>query len=206
MWQTMIVLTGLQLCQATSPDTAPSPQVQVERLVRQLDDDKASVRKGAEEALIQLGPNILDLLPSAEAPGSAERRERLARVRTALQKARAEQAVTASLVSVAGTVSARDALQSISGQSGNKLFGYEEVDKQVALQLDKVPFWVALDQILDAGGLALDPYAADERGLRLSPVPVLCRGTARVPVTRASSDSNRRSSPPFATCVHQNWA
>jgi hypothetical protein len=165
MWQTMIVLTGLQLCQAISPDTAPPPQVQVERLVRQLDDDKASLRKGAEEALIQLGPNILDLLPSAEAPGSAERRERLARVRTALQKARAEQAVTASLVSVAGTVSVRDALQSISGQSGNKLFGYEEVDKQVELKLEKVPFWVALDQILDAGGLALDPYAADERGL-----------------------------------------
>lgn len=165
MWHTLIIVVGLHFCQAASPDTAPSPQAQVERLVRQLDDDKAAQRKGAEEALIQMGPSILDLLPPVEAPGSAERRERLARVRTALQKARAEQAVTASLVSVAGPVAVRDALKKISEQSGNKLFGFEEVDKQIELQLDKVPFWVALDQILDAGGLGLDPYAADERGL-----------------------------------------
>lgn len=165
MWQTMMIVVGLQFCQAASPDTTPAPQVQVERLVRQLDDDRASQRKGAEEALIQLGPSILDLLPAAEAPGSAERRERLARVRTTLQKARAEQAVTASLVSVTGSVAVRDALKKISEQSGNKLFGFEEVDKQIELQLDKVPFWVALDQILDAGGLTLDPYSADERGL-----------------------------------------
>jgi hypothetical protein len=181
MWQTLIVLAGLQCGQPALPDGSPSRPAQVERLVRQLDDDKASVRRGAEEALIQMGPGILDLLPSGDGPGSAERRERLSRVRTTLQKAKAEQAVTARLVSCEGPLSVADALRTIGEQSGNRLFGYEECDKQVDLKLEKVPFWKALDQVLDVGELTLDPYAADERGLAVvaDPSPAV-RHNARV--------------------------
>ena len=70
------------------------------RLIRQLDDDRPDIRQAAEAALVQLGPDVLELLPAPDAVASAEVRERLARVRGRLQTEQSRRSVEARLVSL----------------------------------------------------------------------------------------------------------
>ena len=87
-------------------DDSPPPETaeQVARLVRQLDDDQWARRQSAEETLVQMGPDVLRLLPRNPSRLSPEAQERLARVRDQLQQAFARRAVEASRVTLRGTM------------------------------------------------------------------------------------------------------
>jgi hypothetical protein len=140
---------------------------QVARLIRQLDDDRPDSRQAAEAALVQLGPDVLELLPAPDAVASAEVRERLARVRGRLQTEQSRRSVEARLVSLDGDMTLAEALRAIQQQTGNALLGYDDVDQRVTIHWSQVPFWEALDQVLDEGHLTIDPFAGDHRGLMI---------------------------------------
>ena len=70
--------------------------------MRQLDSDQLAQRNAAEEALIQKGPAVIDLLPAATDRMSAEVRDRLARIRQKLQQAAVESSVKPSLITLNG--------------------------------------------------------------------------------------------------------
>src|SRR3954452_24117124 len=53
------------------------------QLVERLDSSKMEARQGAEEALVKLGPRILPFLPEVTKGTSAERKQRLVRIRAA---------------------------------------------------------------------------------------------------------------------------
>ena len=136
-------------------------------LIRQLDDDRMDTRQAAEAALIELGPDILELLPAADVPTTAEVRERLARVRGQLQTQQARRSLDASRVSLDGEMSLAEALRAIQQQTGNALVGYEDFDQRVTVHFQQTPFWEAVDQLLDQAQLRIDPFAGGGQGLKV---------------------------------------
>ena len=152
----------LMLCcccaQADTPQQSEMKQT-VARLVRQLDDDRLDRRQTAEEALIDLGPDALGLLPPTSSSMSAEVRDRLARVQNQLQRRFAERSVEATRVTLNGEMTLTEAFQAIRDQTGNDITTYEKFDDRVTANFDRVTFWEAFDQLLDQSRLTVDPFA-----------------------------------------------
>lgn len=134
---------------------------QVRSLVRQLSSDVAAEREAAEQQLIALGPKVLDLLPTIDNRTPAELRLRLQRVSETLQKAAAEAAGQASTVTLKGRMPLSKALEAIEAQTGNAIIDYrhnfqqQAPDPELELDLDTVPFWQALDRVLDQAKLTI---------------------------------------------------
>jgi len=165
------VLAGcLVLAQVAPADVDLAPTVS--KLVRQLDATEKARREDAEQQLLKLGSKVLTLLPDT-ASASAEVKLRLARVRTQLETQRGEEEVRPSQITLAGDeLPLAKVLAAIKEQTGNTLvdfreqFGQQADKKVLKLSFDKVPFWPALDQLLDQAGMAIYQYAG-EPGLSL---------------------------------------
>ena len=93
----------------------------VKKLVVQLDDDDQARRDAAEKTLIEMGPDLLDLLPPPGPKASIELKGRLARVRTAIEKAYIESFTKPSVITLQGKMKLSEAIATIEKQSGNTL-------------------------------------------------------------------------------------
>ena len=86
MMGSVILLAGILMggnARAAAPaDLAAS----VEKLVRDLDSPELATRQTAEEDLVKLGPQVLDVLPRDVGPGKAEVAQRPARTLTAQRR------------------------------------------------------------------------------------------------------------------------
>lgn len=182
MLTTIVLVSGLVLGQAeTKPAEKPAVEKpaaaapsaadaelakKVAALVKQLDSNQQAQREAAEKELVALGPDILQHLPALTPRTPAEVRNRLTRVRNALQKAEIEAATKPALVSLSGEMLFSEAVAQMTAQTGNKLVDYRErfnqegSDPKIKVELDKVPFWQALDTVLDAASLTI--YNFDE--------------------------------------------
>jgi hypothetical protein len=163
MWISTLMAAGFLLGQVAAAPPADVAR-QVASLIRQLDDDRAEVRQNAEAKLLELGPDILELLPAADAPMTPEVRQRLARVREQLQVEHARRSLEASHVTLDGDMPVAKALQALQDQTGNTLLNFEEFDQPVKVHCAQAPFWEALDQVLDQAHLRVDPFAGAGRG------------------------------------------
>jgi hypothetical protein len=124
------------------------------QLVERLGADKVEARDTATASLIKLGPKVLPLLPDAATVTSAERKERLGRIRAALAEKQAEVDTGASKVTVTGKgIRLSEALQQLQKQTGNAIsdlreqLGTEVTNPALDLDLRDKPFFEALDQI-----------------------------------------------------------
>jgi hypothetical protein len=169
---TLVLLSGLALAQATEkPANDEALAAKVRALVGKqgLGSDELAKREAAERDLIAIGPDVLPLLPTVTSRTPAEDKIRLTRVRNALAKAEIEAATRPSLVTLSGEMPVSEALAKISEQTGNKFVDYRErfnqegADPKIKVDLDRVPFWRALDTVLDAAGLTIYNYD-EERG------------------------------------------
>ncbi len=148
---------------AAQADLAPA----VERLVRQLDAREKSQRDGAEDQLLKLGTRALALLPAPD-NGTAEVKNRLGRVRVALEKQRAEEEIRASRITLSGqNMPLAEAIAAVQQQTGNKIvdfrqqFGQEPNDVFLKLDYDRAEFWPTLDQILDQASMTTYPFSGE---------------------------------------------
>jgi hypothetical protein len=173
-----LLLAGLPLAGQAAEDLGPK----VRRLVRQLNAPEAAQRDAAQEQIIAIGVPALDLLPAASDTLPAEEQHRLMQIRQSLQRNLAAAAAQASLVTLhARAMPLAEVFAAISQQTGNKLVdarqqrGQPNANSPVTLELDRVPFWQALDRVLDQAGLEVDPFAGDDtlqilaRGEKLRP-------------------------------------
>ncbi|MCR9120382.1 MAG: hypothetical protein NXI22_25890, partial [bacterium] len=151
---------GLLFAQAEDPDQAvdAAMQANLRQLVRQLDSSTVKDREEAEQALIKLGPSILDSLPEITARTPAEVKQRLDRVRKTLELQVAKTATESSLITLKGKMSIPAAFAEIAKQSGNTVVGAEGREGEVDLAFEKTPFWEALDKTLDQAGMTTNPY------------------------------------------------
>src|SRR5438093_2822942 len=90
---------------------------------------------------------------------------------TALVKTEIEAVMKPSMVSLTGEMVVSAAIAEIARQTGNKLVDYRErfnqegSDPKIAVALDKVPFWQALDTVLDAAKLTIYNYDEEKGAL-----------------------------------------
>lgn len=173
MLGSLVLMAGLLAAQAeakpaANDDLAP----QVRKLVRQLDSAQLKQRDAAEEELIKLGSGVLNLLPQNVDPGKAEVAQRLARIRLKLQRSQAESSIQPSLVTLHGKMPLSKALAALQEQTGNKIIDVRREavadvpDPEVSIDLEKAPFWQALDRVLSPTGLTVYPYG-DNRAVQV---------------------------------------
>jgi hypothetical protein len=124
------------------------------QLVDRLDAGSPEARETATTSLIKLGPKVLPLLPDAAAVKSAEKKDRLERVRTALRALEAEVNTSASRVTITGKgIRLSEALQQIQKQTGNAItdlreqLGTEVTNPALDLDLRDKTFFEALAEI-----------------------------------------------------------
>lgn len=156
------------LAQADAASASDELELEVRRLVKQLDDDSLENRQAAEKKLVELGPDAMKLLPPVTRHTSAEVKVRLDRVRKALETAAAQAAAEASTVTLKGEMPLSEALAAFEKQTGNKImdnraqFGQQRTDPDVTVDFDETPFWVALDQLLDQTKMTVYNFSGRE--------------------------------------------
>lgn len=175
MWVAGILALGLVVGQAegqpSKPDAAESNEqlaATVKRLVRQLDDETLAKRDAAEKELIALGVPALAHLPMITPRTPAEVKDRLGRVRRALESATAVSVTKAAEISLQGEMTLSAALEALEKQSGNSIvdfreeFGQETRDPRVTLDLNKSTFWEAFDTIADQAEITPYNFSAQQ--------------------------------------------
>jgi hypothetical protein len=160
----LLLAATLVLGQAAETTTPAVEKIdeQVKVLVRQLDHNEQAKREAADK----------ELLPPINNRTPAEVRNRLTRIRTALTKAAIEATTKSAPVTLSGEMPVSQALAELAKQSGNELVDYrdrfnqEARDPPIKVELKEVPFWQALDTVLDAAELSL--YNFDEERAALA--------------------------------------
>ena len=187
MFATLLVASSLLLGQAGGQAAAapagPAQDLaaQVRQLIRELNAPELAKRDAAQQKLLELGPDVLDLLPEPTDRTSAEEKQRLKQIRDKLQRAQAEASVQSSTVTLKGEMLLSEALAAIQKQTGNLMIDHREqfnqqaADPKITLELEKVPFWRAVDEVLDKAGLSVYPYAEQDG------VAVVSRGENDLP-------------------------
>jgi hypothetical protein len=154
---------------AAVPDRAELER-QVQKLLKDLLSDQQAVRDEAEAKLVELGSDVLELLPETDENTPAVLRLRLDRVRDKLQRQFAEQAGKASPITLQGEMPLSKVLAALQQQSRNKIVDYREqlnqeaTDPMLKVAFDNTPFWAALDDVLDQASLTLYGYP-EERAI-----------------------------------------
>lgn len=188
--------------EATPAATDPSKEAveqEVRKQLRRLDADQLADRVAAEKALIELGPQALDYLPEITPATAAEIKERLSRVRTALEKLAVARFVEPSTVTLSGTMTVEATALELQKQTGNTLRDLgESATKQVTVDWNKTPFWVAFDDLAEQANLGINPFGGYEGELSLQTLeetsdlaPIRSyAGIFRVQATRVQSTRN----------------
>ncbi len=138
------------------------------QLVDRLEASTADAREAATASLIKLGPKILPLLPDPATAKTAERKERLERVRAALRVKDDDVNTKASRVTLSGKgIRLSEALRQLQKQSGNAItdlreqLGAEVTNPALDLDITDKPFFEALDQIARFAGTSLNFSTGD---------------------------------------------
>jgi len=171
-------LLFIALCVGANQAAEVDPALadQVDRLLRQLNDDQSTRRDEAEQDLLKLAPTDPDkcdafllLLPKPLEGMPAEVRLRLSRVRNQIEKSQANEALVASRITLSDKkMDLSEVLKKIAKQTGNQLVDYREQFGQLAeprsisLAIEDEQFWPAIDKILDASEMGLYPFSGEE--------------------------------------------
>jgi len=161
-WLTLVAAaSGQQVSESALKD-------RVSQLIERLDSPKVEARATAEKALIDLGPRVLPLLPTAVDPKKADLAARVEKVRAALREKDEPTNLGASRVTLkAQAIRLTEAIKALQAQSGNLIVDRREAEGEEAsnpaldLDIQDLPFFEALDQVAEKAGLTLTPYTGD---------------------------------------------
>jgi hypothetical protein len=138
------------------------------QLVEKLDASKMEARQAAEESLVTLGPRVLPFLPEVTRSTGAERKQRLERIRAALQEAQDATNLGASKVTIRGQgIRLSEVVQKLQAQSGNAItdlreqMGAEVTNPALDLEIVDRPFFEALDEVARKAGVTPYFYTGD---------------------------------------------
>lgn len=126
MWATrlllMLAFTGfLSWLPAGLASEEVVDETTVRRLIVRLDADRRADRQRAEEELLRLGPKILAWLPEPNTLSSRSAAEAVRRVRSKLERQKAEAAVEASRLSLEGSHTVAELLAALPRDTGNSV-------------------------------------------------------------------------------------
>ncbi len=163
------VLTSLVVGPSEAQEVSAALRDRVNLLLDRLSDGDDDRADAAEAALIKLGDRILILLPGADSADAEPIRERIERIRTAIKEgSNAESLLEASLVTIKGEgIRLSEVLRGLQSQSGNPItdlraiYGQDATNPALDLELEKVPFLEALDQVLSQANLTAEYNTGD---------------------------------------------
>ncbi len=151
----------------------PELATQVEQLIAQLDADEITQRQAAEAELVALGTKILGLLPTPNGRMPQEMNLRLTRVRSLLEEAAARATTEPARITLAGDFPLSELLPKLREQTGNQVvdfrnqFGQTSRDPTIKVDFQNLPFWQALDQVMEQANLKLYAYSGEMRSIAL---------------------------------------
>jgi len=118
-----VIVAGLLLFIATRPALCAPPDLrsQVRAEIQRLSDASRPTRVQAEQALLELGTDILPLLPPPDLLKSPSARQSIRRVRVRLEHDVAEQSLQPSTVTLNGEYTTADFVREIEKQTGNTI-------------------------------------------------------------------------------------
>lgn len=134
----------------------PEMQRRVRLWTRQLNADELSERDQAEREMLAEGTLLLDYLPPETAGQSAELRERLTRIRVTLETRAAEEVAKPIAVTLKGEYGLPELVENIRQQTNNVTQVAPAEPKRLAIDWENVPYWVALDEIMDRAQMSFD--------------------------------------------------
>lgn len=147
----------------------------IARLQFQMKSVQIPERDAAEKELIAMGEIVLDHLEESKASDSADYRDRVVRVRSALEKIAVAKNTQASSMKVeAGKIPIQDLLKAIKKETGNDVVLGREVlletsNKEIEFESSgQLEFWDVLNHLMDQTGLQIDPYDGETGQLALS--------------------------------------
>lgn len=166
----------------------------VQQLLTQMADSDIAGRDTAEANLIALSPDALDFIDVPDVDATTDYITRVLRVRRGLEKKAVELAVQPSRVTLGGTVTLARAIESIAGQTANRVSLQEDVspvvrDRELTLNFEDVTFWEAINTIMRIGGLQVNPYGGRQGELLLEMTQ-----ESQTPIVAESEASN--ATPP----------
>lgn len=132
-------------------------------MIEALDGSRLAQRQQAERDLLELGVPALPLLPEIDNRFSAEARQRLRRVRLALEQRQAEAEAEPRIIRLGSAATVDEALARIADQSGVAIKAPPQNETPLQLPAGPLPFWQALDVVLDAAEMDINFYAG-QRG------------------------------------------
>ncbi|TWU14155.1 hypothetical protein CA54_29980 [Symmachiella macrocystis] len=151
-----VCLTVLRTA-AGEPPPAADLAAEVKQAIADLDANRLSVRRAAEERLMKLGPAVLPHLPPPELIRQPGVRQILKRLRIQLEKRQARLSAAASLVTLQGKFPLNKILRGISDQTGNQFdasaLPMPLLEGKVEIDFQKTPFWKVVDHLCKELGL-----------------------------------------------------
>jgi hypothetical protein len=166
--------------------------------VRDLGADTRAARSAAEQSLLEMGPDVLELLPPVDVIEAPAVREAVRRIRTQLELQAARQSIRPNPITLMGRMTLRQAAAAIGRQSGNLVLvdrlPDEAAERRIDVACESAPFWNCLGDVQQAAGLswemvneqaavALMARSADEP----PPVASTSSGSFRVSVESVAS-------------------
>ncbi|MBX3421230.1 MAG: hypothetical protein KF752_06700 [Pirellulaceae bacterium] len=146
---------------------------QLRELLRDLESRELKLRDQAEVQIIALGAPALQFLPAITAQMSGEMKQRLHRIRQALQQLDIHNYFQASTVTLAGNLELSKVLEQMQQQTGNQIHTSpgDVASPQLLIEVnwDRVPFWKAIQDVMDQTFMGLGPHHSSDRQVLLVP-------------------------------------
>lgn len=134
----------------------PELQRRVRLLLRQLNADELAQRDQAERDLLAIGTKVLDYLPPELEGQSAELKERMTRVRIALETMTAGEVTKPLSLHLKGEFDLPQLLDNVRQQTNNVTLAAIADQKRISVDWEGVSYWAAMDEVMDRLELTID--------------------------------------------------
>ena len=175
-WIALVITASAAEKSAVQAEADQQLARQLNRLVQQLNDDRAAERDAAEARLLELAGSttadtdrFLELLPEENDQMPLAVRERLSRIRQHVEARVARAAVNGTKITLsASKMPLADVFAAIEKQTGNRFIDNREPDADrgpqtnITIDLRNEPFWPAVDRILDQAQVGIYAYGGDD--------------------------------------------
>ncbi len=156
---------------ALADDPVADLDTQVKQLLEELDAPQLVRRNAAEQTLVELGEPALAFLPAAgtKLPPEVSRRLERARTKIAKQAANANVIKNISDVRLGEAATLGAALEAISRASGIEFNHQADPEIAITPYATPLPYWHAVDHVLDQANLDIDFYNGEDNTIALVP-------------------------------------
>ena len=169
----VLAAPGLRAARGQSPVESPTVlRTTIDGLLRELEAPMLADRTRAERKLLDLGPDVLPLLPAPELTPNVSVREAVRSVRVQLERRAARESALASRITLSGETTVAELLSQITKQTRNRIELSEKAhvtDKtSLVVAFDNQPFWECLDTVCERLQLRAE-FNAQRTSLMLIP-------------------------------------